>query len=89
MTLRNIFNGIIDFLSQFFNAIIDFDLTNIFIGVFILGFLIFYPWLIYKATIDMKQNFKKWTILKKIMWPFLIVIIVLTYILPITLYLMD
>ena len=89
MTLRSIFNGIQNFFNNFFNRILDFDLSYIFISLFVLGYLIFYPWVIYKAIIDIKKNFKKWSIIKKIVWPILLVILIFTYILPISLYLMN
>ena len=66
MTLREISSSIGNLFSNFFNAVLDFDLMNILVAIFIAGFLIMFPWLIYKIAIDIKLNFKKSNILKKI-----------------------
>ena len=89
MTLRKIFSGLQDLLSNFFNAILDFDLLNIIIPLFILTFLFGWPWLMYLFTKDIYLNFKKWSIFKKIGMVFCYIVMLWTYITPITLYLMD
>ena len=89
MTLRKIFISIQDLFSNFFNAILDFDLFNILTPLFILAFLFGWPWLMYLFTKDMYFNFKKWSIFKKIGMIFCYIIMLWSYIAPITLYLWD
>ena len=66
MTLREIFNGIKNLLSNSFNSIIDFDLTNIFLIIFLLIYASFILWFILRTYTYFQDNFNNWGILKKI-----------------------
>ena len=73
-TIRNIGKGIGDFLSNLFNAILDFDLTLIAgYGFMIFGFF-FWPYLIYKWIDKDFKNWKNYHIGKKIMHPIVILL---------------
>ena len=65
MTLREIFNGFINFISNLFNKILDFDLTNIFLVLFLIFYIFYCIWMIRKSTKYLTQNFINSSILKK------------------------
>ena len=65
MTLREIFNGFINFISNLFNKILDFDLTNIFLVLFLIFYIFYCIWMIRKSTKYLTQNFVNSSILKK------------------------
>ncbi len=57
-------------LREIFNKVLDFDLTLIsdllFYGLIIFGFFLFYPYIIFMGVKHFSENFKKWPIYKKI-----------------------
>ena len=66
MTLREIFNGIINFISNLFNKILDFDLTGLLTFLGFLIYIFYIIWLIRKASKYMEKNFNKSSTIKKI-----------------------
>ena len=66
MTLREIFNGIINLFSKLFNKIIDFDLTILLIILGIILYAFYYISFIKKASNHVAKNFKKSNTLQKI-----------------------
>ena len=66
MTLRAIYNGIINFLSKLFNKIIDFDLTNLLIILGIILYVFYFISFIKKASNHVAKNFKKSNTIQKI-----------------------
>lgn len=66
MTLREIYNGIINFLSKLFNKIIDFDLTNLLIILGIILYVFYFISFIKKASNHVAKNFKKSNTIQKI-----------------------
>lgn len=66
MTLREIFTGLKKLISDFFNKLLDYDLTNVLIFLI----LIVYFWFIYYLFSSFykffKKNFHTWSVLKKV-----------------------
>ncbi len=94
MTLREIFNGVLNLFNNFFNAIIDFfnaiidfDLTYIIASAAVL----FYLWMIFKVSKGMILDFKnkKWNIYQYIGLVFCYLIMVGVFILAVAAYFWD
>ena len=90
MTLREIFNGILNFFGNTFNKILDFDLTNTFLIFGILFYICFCTWFIMKGIFFIQGNFKKWNIYKKVGHISAYIIVILwIVVMPISLTIMD
>ena len=66
MTLREILNGIFIFINNLFKKILDFDLTNIFLVLFLIFFIFYIIWMVRKSTNYLSKNYRNSSIIKKI-----------------------
>ena len=83
MTLREIFNGIINFISNLFNKILDFDLTNTLLILFLIFYIVFFVGMVRKSSKFLGTNFKNSNIIKKVglilTYVFLIFVLVMPF----------
>ena len=90
MTLRSIFNALLEKIQFFLNYVLDYDLTYIILAIILFWIYIVFPWMVYKNFPKTKKVFKEYNIFLKILFILASLIsFLMLHVMPIILFLLN